>query len=99
MIVYPAIDLWAAASSGSRRASSTASPPMKPAPRRLAEFASAGAQWAHIVDLDGARAGAPRQHDLLASSPPRRRSSSRSPAAFASAITWHASSKPAPPAS
>jgi phosphoribosylformimino-5-aminoimidazole carboxamide ribotide isomerase len=32
----------------------------------LAEFAAGGAQWAHIVDLDGARAGAPRQHDLLA---------------------------------
>lgn len=32
----------------------------------LAGFADAGAQWAHIVDLDGARAGAPVQHDLLA---------------------------------
>ena len=33
----------------------------------LAGFASAGADWAHVVDLDGARAGAPRQHDLIAS--------------------------------
>ena len=32
----------------------------------LAGFADAGARWAHVVDLDGARAGAPRQHDLIA---------------------------------
>ncbi|HEY1604291.1 MAG TPA: 1-(5-phosphoribosyl)-5-[(5-phosphoribosylamino)methylideneamino] imidazole-4-carboxamide isomerase [Allosphingosinicella sp.] len=32
----------------------------------LARFAAEGAVWAHIVDLDGARAGAPVQHDLLA---------------------------------
>jgi phosphoribosylformimino-5-aminoimidazole carboxamide ribotide isomerase len=32
----------------------------------LAGFAEAGASWAHVVDLDGARAGAPVQHDLLA---------------------------------
>jgi phosphoribosylformimino-5-aminoimidazole carboxamide ribotide isomerase len=32
----------------------------------LARFAAAGAQWAHVVDLDGARSGAPRQHDLIA---------------------------------
>jgi phosphoribosylformimino-5-aminoimidazole carboxamide ribotide isomerase len=32
----------------------------------LRTFAAAGATWAHIVDLDGARAGAPVQHDLLA---------------------------------
>ena len=31
----------------------------------LAGFAAAGARWAHVVDLDGARAGAPVQHDLL----------------------------------
>jgi phosphoribosylformimino-5-aminoimidazole carboxamide ribotide isomerase len=29
-------------------------------------FEQAGAEWAHLVDLDGARAGAPRQHGLLA---------------------------------
>jgi phosphoribosylformimino-5-aminoimidazole carboxamide ribotide isomerase len=33
----------------------------------LAGFAAAGAEWAHVVDLDGARAGEPRQHDLIAS--------------------------------
>lgn len=32
----------------------------------LAGFAAAGATWAHVVDLDGAKAGAPRQHDLIA---------------------------------
>lgn len=32
----------------------------------LAEFERGGADEAHLVDLDGARAGAPRQHDLLA---------------------------------
>jgi phosphoribosylformimino-5-aminoimidazole carboxamide ribotide isomerase len=32
----------------------------------LAGFARAGASWAHVVDLDGARAGEPRQHDLIA---------------------------------
>lgn len=31
----------------------------------LAGFAAAGAEWAHVVDLDGARAGAPVQHDLI----------------------------------
>ncbi len=33
----------------------------------LARFAEEGAEEAHIVDLDGARAREPRQHDLLAS--------------------------------
>ena len=33
----------------------------------LADFARAGAAWTHVVDLDGARAGEPRQHDLIAS--------------------------------
>lgn len=32
----------------------------------LAQFAAAGAEWAHIVDLDGARAGEPVQHELIA---------------------------------
>jgi len=32
----------------------------------LAEFAKGGAEEAHLVDLDGARAGAPRQHNLFA---------------------------------
>ena len=32
----------------------------------LADFVRGGAAEAHLVDLDGARAGAPRQHDLFA---------------------------------
>lgn len=28
-------------------------------------FEAAGAQWMHIVDLDGAKAGEPRQRDLI----------------------------------
>lgn len=32
----------------------------------LAGFAAGGAEEAHLVDLDGARTGAPRQHDLFA---------------------------------
>lgn len=33
---------------------------------RLREFANAGAEWVHIVDLDGARLGRPAQYDLIA---------------------------------
>ena len=33
----------------------------------LRQFEAEGAEWAHIVDLDGARAGSPRQHELIAS--------------------------------
>jgi phosphoribosylformimino-5-aminoimidazole carboxamide ribotide isomerase len=32
----------------------------------LRRFAKAGAEWAHIVDLDGARTREPVQHDLIA---------------------------------
>ena len=32
----------------------------------LRRFADAGAEWAHVVDLDGARAGRPVQHELIA---------------------------------
>lgn len=32
---------------------------------RLRSFAEAGASWVHIVDLDGAEAGAPMQHGLI----------------------------------
>ena len=32
----------------------------------LRDFANAGASWAHIVDLDGARARHPVQHELIA---------------------------------
>lgn len=32
---------------------------------RLEAFAAAGAAWIHVVDLDGAEAGEPRQHRLI----------------------------------
>jgi len=32
---------------------------------QLEAFAAAGAEWVHVVDLDGAQAGAPVQHALL----------------------------------
>ena len=32
----------------------------------LRQFEEEGAEWAHIVDLDGARAGSPRQHEMIA---------------------------------
>lgn len=32
----------------------------------LRQFAAAGVEWAHVVDLDGARLGRPEQHELLA---------------------------------
>ncbi len=33
---------------------------------RLDAFEKAGAEWVHVVDLDGARLGAPQQHSLVA---------------------------------
>jgi phosphoribosylformimino-5-aminoimidazole carboxamide ribotide isomerase len=68
MIIYPAMDLM-----GGRcvrlaqgRFEDVTAYPADPA-EALAGFARAGASWAHIVDLDGARAGMPVQHDLIAS--------------------------------
>jgi phosphoribosylformimino-5-aminoimidazole carboxamide ribotide isomerase len=67
MILYPAMDLM-----GGRvvrlvqgRFDDATAYPADPA-EALAAFAAAGAAWAHVVDLDGARAGAPVQHDLVA---------------------------------
>ena len=67
MILYPAMDLM-----GGRvvrlkqgRFDEATTYPADPEDA-LASFAAAGAQWAHVVDLDGARAGAPVQHGLLA---------------------------------
>lgn len=66
MILYPAIDLIAGRcvrlSQG--RFDQVTTYDADPADA-LAGFAAAGATWAHVVDLDGARAGAPAQHDLV----------------------------------
>jgi phosphoribosylformimino-5-aminoimidazole carboxamide ribotide isomerase len=67
MILYPAMDLM-----GGRvvrlaqgRFEDSTAYPADPA-EALARFAADGAGWAHVVDLDGARAGEPVQHDLIA---------------------------------
>ena len=67
MILYPAIDLMDGRCVRLRqgRFDDAVIYPATPA-EALARYAAAGASWAHIVDLDGARAGAPRQHALLA---------------------------------
>ena len=67
MILYPAIDLIAgrcvrlAQGDFARETGYDEQPSAA-----LTRFADEGAQWAHIVDLDGAKAQEPRQHELLA---------------------------------
>lgn len=67
MIIYPAMDLMGGGVVRLKQGrfedhtSYTALPA-----DALASFAEAGAKWAHVVDLDGARAKAPVQHDLIA---------------------------------
>lgn len=67
MIIYPAMDLMGGSVVRLKqgrfedRTSYSASPE-----EALRIFAEAGAKWAHIVDLDGAKAKAPIQHDLIA---------------------------------
>lgn len=67
MILYPAMDLMSGrvvrlAQGRFDDATAYAADPLQ----ALREFAEAGAEWAHVVDLDGARAGAPVQHELIA---------------------------------
>ena len=67
MIVYPAIDLIGGACVRLRQGDFEQATRYDCSPfEALASFASAGAEWAHVVDLDGARDCRPRQHDLLA---------------------------------
>ena len=66
MILLPAIDLIAGrcvrlAQGDFARETSYSDDPAA----ALADFARQGAEEAHLVDLDGARAGEPRQHDLF----------------------------------
>lgn len=67
MIIYPAMDLMGGAcvrlAQGRFDDATTYSADPADA---LRAFADAGAAWAHVVDLDGARVGEPRQHDLIA---------------------------------
>lgn len=66
MIVYPAMDLMGGRPVRLRQGRFEESTFYDEAPAAaLARFARAGASWAHIVDLDGTRAGAPAQHELI----------------------------------
>lgn len=68
MILYPAMDLIGGRIVRLRQGRFDEVTFYDPEPAEaLASFAAAGATWAHVVDLDGARAGAPAQHALLAS--------------------------------
>ena len=67
MIIYPAMDLIGGGAVRLRQGRFDEVTPYSTAPLdALREFADAGAQWAHVVDLDGARARQPVQHELIA---------------------------------
>ena len=68
MLIYPAIDLMGGrcvrlAQGCFDEATIYSDDPAE----ALTAFAEAGAEWTHVVDLDGARERSPRQHDLIAS--------------------------------
>jgi phosphoribosylformimino-5-aminoimidazole carboxamide ribotide isomerase len=67
MIIYPAMDLIGGTVVRLKQGrfdlvTSYETDPLE----ALRQFAAAGAEWAHVVDLDGARLGAPVQHELIA---------------------------------
>lgn len=66
MIVYPALDLMGGCCVrlAQGRFHEVASYTTDPVDAVLG-FERAGAEWAHVVDLDGAREGGPRQHGLI----------------------------------
>jgi len=66
MIIYPAMDLMdgRCVRLAQGRFDDCTSYMLDPAEAVLG-FEDAGAEWAHIVDLDGARDGCPRQHGLI----------------------------------
>ena len=67
MIVYPAMDLLGGRCVRLSQGRFDAVTPYLVEPAdALAGFAAAGATWAHVVDLDGARERSPRQHELIA---------------------------------
>ncbi|RST29496.1 1-(5-phosphoribosyl)-5-[(5-phosphoribosylamino)methylideneamino] imidazole-4-carboxamide isomerase [Sphingomonas ginkgonis] len=67
MILYPAMDLMGGSAVRLRQGRFDDRTTYSAEPiAALRGFAEADATWAHIVDLDGARAGEPRQHDLIA---------------------------------
>ena len=67
MIIYPAMDLMGGKVVRLKQGRFDDSTTYSDDPAEaLRSFGRAGAQWAHVVDLDGARAGAPVQHGLIA---------------------------------
>jgi phosphoribosylformimino-5-aminoimidazole carboxamide ribotide isomerase len=67
MIIYPAMDLLGGKVVRLKQGRFDDSTTYSDDPAQaLRTFAGVGAQWAHIVDLDGARAGSPVQHQLIA---------------------------------
>lgn len=68
MIVYPAMDLMGGRVVRLRQGRFDDCTTYAADPRSALEaFAAAGAEWAHVVDLDGARSGEPMQHEPIAS--------------------------------
>jgi phosphoribosylformimino-5-aminoimidazole carboxamide ribotide isomerase len=68
MIVYPAMDLMGRRVVRLRQGRFEEATTYSDDPAEaLRSFADAGAEWAHVVDLDGARAGTPVQHELIQS--------------------------------
>jgi phosphoribosylformimino-5-aminoimidazole carboxamide ribotide isomerase len=67
VIIYPAMDLinGRVVRLKQGRFDDVTHYPAAPA-EALRQFAEAGAEWAHVVDLDGARVGRPAQHELIA---------------------------------
>jgi phosphoribosylformimino-5-aminoimidazole carboxamide ribotide isomerase len=66
VILYPAMDLMAgqAVRLKQGRFDDSTRYPVDPG-KALSAFTRAGAEWAHVVDLDGAKARAPIQHELI----------------------------------
>lgn len=68
MIIYPAMDLIGGKVVRLKQGSFADQTTYSVEPLdALAAFAEAGAEWAHVIDLDGARAKQPMQHELIAS--------------------------------
>jgi phosphoribosylformimino-5-aminoimidazole carboxamide ribotide isomerase len=66
MIIYPAMDLMDGCCVRLKQGRFDEATRYSPYPAdALRQFEAEGAEWAHIVDLDGAREGNPRQHDLI----------------------------------
>jgi phosphoribosylformimino-5-aminoimidazole carboxamide ribotide isomerase len=67
MIVYPAMDLMDGRVVRLRQGRFEESTIYSGDPAAaMCAFSKEGAEWGHVVDLDGARAGIPVQHDLVA---------------------------------